>query len=158
LGNLIEVDATINGKQCGTLVDTGSQVTLVSRAYYNENLKDVLFTPLDELLNIASVSDEITSYDGVIELNVSFPIGIFGDTTEKQILALVSKDTECSDRIPITAGTNWLDQYDCKVYGRRDKKKNSVRYSDTRRAVRFMNRGGGTCRKWLPRRRKSSTE
>jgi hypothetical protein len=38
-------------------------------------------------------------------------MSVFNDVSTKQIPALVAKDTEYSDRVPITAGTNWTSLY-----------------------------------------------
>jgi transposase InsO family protein len=138
LGSLCEVNARINGTPCLTLVDSGSQVTLVSRSYYENYLKNVLFTPLDEVLNIAGISDDVTSYDGVIELEVSFPMSVFNDVSSRQILAVVAKNTEYSDRVPVTAGTNWIGLYQGKIphkYVNKNGKNNS---HDSRRMVQAL--------------------
>jgi transposase InsO family protein len=135
LGSLTEVKSKVNGLECDTMIDTGSQVTLVSRWYYEKYLKDVLFTPLDEMLDLAEMSGNTISYDGVIEIGVSFPLSVFGDVTVKNILAVVAKDTEYTREVPVTAGTNWLDLYEDSVFKRRGGKRLTP---VTRRLIRTM--------------------
>jgi transposase InsO family protein len=112
MGQLSEVNSIVNGRRALALLDSGSQVTIVCRSYYEKYLKDVMFTPLEKVLSLTGISDEVFTYKGVIELEVSLPESIYGDTSKKSILAVVADDTEYTDRVPINVGTNWLDLYE----------------------------------------------
>ncbi|XP_070579112.1 uncharacterized protein [Ptychodera flava] len=117
VGEPNEMYASVNGISCRCLIDTGSQVTMVSSSFYDQNLKSLPIDPVEELLEIRGAGGQAVPFLGCIEVGISFPKEVFGDGQEFTVLALVVPDTEYSKEVPVTVGTNLLGLYKYQTTG-----------------------------------------
>ena len=58
--------------KCPCLLDTGSMVTTVSAAFYNEHLSHMQLYPVDSIMEIKCANGISLIYLGYIEANVTF--------------------------------------------------------------------------------------
>ncbi|KAG1946284.1 interleukin-1 receptor accessory protein-like 1-A [Pimephales promelas] len=103
---------TIQGKQFSCLLDTGSQVTTVTKSFYDENLPEQQIKPLYDLLEVEGANGQSVPYLGYVELTITFPKQFLGDEYEVPTLALVVPDSGTSG-YQLLVGTNTLDVAFC---------------------------------------------
>ena len=95
---------TIGDKDTKGLLDSGSQVTTVSKSYYDNHLSDFPLLPLSEILEVEVAGGDKLGYFGVVELDLQFT-----ESGDKQIYAtpvLVVKDTSFNSKVPFIIGKN----------------------------------------------------
>lgn len=94
------------------LIDTGSQVTTVSRSFYEEYMADCTLRKMEELLIIEGAGGQSVPFLGYIETEVSFPKGTSGLNQSLGAVVLVVPDTNFNKDVPLVIGTNVIKQ--CK--------------------------------------------
>lgn len=100
---------TIQGKVFSCLLDTGSQVTTVTKSYYDKYLSEHQIESLHDLLEVEGANGLPVPYLGYVKIKVSFPREFLGTEIEVLTLALVVPDTQSSSKTQILIGTNTLD-------------------------------------------------
>ena len=107
VGPACESEAWVNGIPCKSLLDSGSQVTTLSRSFYNKYLKSS--TPLhqiDETFHVEGAGGQRVPYDGVVSVKVRLPREIPGTEREVETWPFIYPDTGLSPRVPLIVGTN----------------------------------------------------
>ena len=108
VGPACETKLSVNGKECKALLDSGSQVTIVSRSFYFENLRNNI--PLYDLqtceLDIKGAGGQSVPYDGYVCLKLKFPKSVVGTDKEVETWALVCPDSSYTLQVPVIVGTN----------------------------------------------------
>lgn len=99
---------TIQGKEFSCLLDTGSQVTTVTKSFYDEYLHEQQIKPLYNLLEVEGANGQSVPYLGYVEVTITFPKQFLGAEYEVPTLALVVPDSGTSG-YQILVGTNTLD-------------------------------------------------
>lgn len=100
---------TIKGKVCSCLLDTGSQVTTVTKSYYDQYLSEQQIEPLHDLLEVEGANGQLVPYLGYVEIGITFPKDFLGAELEVKTLALVVPDTGTLTKSCVLIGTNTLD-------------------------------------------------
>lgn len=98
----------IQGKQFNCLLDTGSQVTTVTKSFYDQYLPEQQIKPLQNLLEIEGANGQPVPYLGYVEVAITFPKEFLGIEHEVPTLALVVPDSGTSG-YQVLIGTNTLD-------------------------------------------------
>jgi len=89
VGPCCESPISINGTAATCLIDSGSQVTVVSESFYRKFLKNVCLEQLDTALDITSAEGQLVPYLGVVKVSVELPEHVGGTFAEVSILAVV---------------------------------------------------------------------
>ena len=105
VGNPSVIMAEVDGHRCPCLLDTGSQVTCVSEAFYRKNLHHRSLQPLNNL-QVVGASGKTVPYVGYIEISLRFSESTAGVSEEMATLALVTPSRDGHDRTPLLLGTN----------------------------------------------------
>ncbi len=110
IGNATEISCKINNITVNGLLDTGSQISSISRKFYMENLSKLPLHNIDNLLKIESVSGESLPYFGYIEVTISLQCDN-NQFVSKSIPLLVVPDTTYNNQVPLLLGTNLLQRF-----------------------------------------------
>ena len=103
----MQLITVVNGANCISLLDTGSQVTTVSISFVKENLKDVVIQDCSNLLTVEGAGGEKLPYHGYIVVDIDIPLT--NNTTFKcKLPVLVVPDTKHNVNVPMLVGTNLL--------------------------------------------------
>lgn len=114
------------GVQCDSLLDSGSQVSTISKSFYESYLSHQPIFPIQDLLDIEGAGGQEVPYLGYIQVNINFPEHIMGKPVKILTLALVVPDHRTNMDVPLLIGTNTLDplyekcaliQNDCIKHG-----------------------------------------
>ena len=107
VGGSPEIDVKIHNIQCTALLDTGSQITTVSKSFYQNNLSHISLQNCQNLLRIEGVGGDVIPYLGFIVCELTIPLT---DTTSftTTIPMLVVPDTKYNISTPCLIGTNVL--------------------------------------------------
>ena len=100
----------LNGVSVQTLIDTGSQVSTVSKSFYDHYLSNVELHSLKEILQVEGANGSRVPYHGYVELQLSVP-GCLIDCDYIPALFLVVPDTSYNSKTPVLLGTNVI--YSC---------------------------------------------
>ena len=109
VGPACETSVNVKGHICQGLLDSGSQVTVLSRSFYDSHLSaNVPQYQLGSTIIVKGAGDQSVPYDGYVYIDMSFEKHIVGTADNKpvQILALVCQDSSYSSRVPVIVGTN----------------------------------------------------
>lgn len=68
VGSKCTAVVNIAGIDCNCLLDTGSQITIVSTSFYNQNLSDQPVKPLYDLLEVEGAAGQSVPYLGFVEI------------------------------------------------------------------------------------------
>lgn len=109
IGAKYTAQVKINDQACNCLLDTGSQVTTVSRSFYENNLADLEIHPIQDLLEVEAANGQNVPYSGYICVDITFPKNCFGTELTVSSLALIVPDTRSSVQSSLLIGTNTLD-------------------------------------------------
>ena len=92
VGGTPEIDVKIQNTQCTALLDTGSQITTVSKSFHQNNLSHISLQNCQNLLRIEGVGGDVLPYLGFIVCELTIPLT---DTTSfsTTIPMLVVPDT-----------------------------------------------------------------
>lgn len=99
------VPVLIEGIYSKALLDSGSQVTLLYRSFYDRHLKHFPLTPIENL-QIWGLSADEYPYDGYLRLKLEFTGAVVGVTETIETLVLVCPDPAVKGEYSILVGTN----------------------------------------------------
>ena len=113
VGPCCDSPVTVDGVETLGLIDSGSQVTVVSHSFYLQHLTSKPLRNFEELgsemrLRVTGAGGQPVPYLGFVTLNIALPREIAGTAETVETLALVCPDTEASSRLPVIIGTNTL--------------------------------------------------
>lgn len=107
IGEKCEHNAIISGVGTKCLLDSGSQVSIISKSFYDKFLKSShQLKTLNELVEFESANGSAIPYEGYIEAKLI--LNGFNNNTSVDALLLVSPDTDYSSKTPLLVGTNVL--------------------------------------------------
>ncbi|KAL7841512.1 hypothetical protein SRHO_G00252030 [Serrasalmus rhombeus] len=109
VGNKSTANVKVNGIECNSLLDTGSQVTTVSQSFYDSHLSNHPIHPISDILEVEGANGQAVPYLGYIQLSMQFPREFMASQPEVQTLALIVPDTRLNSSVPVLIGTNTLD-------------------------------------------------
>ena len=95
----------LDGRRCQALLDTGSQVTCVSNAFFSSKLVHRKLMPLHEL-GVTGAGGQNVPYLGYIEVDLKPVKSDAGTGKAVRTLALVLPDTPANKDTPLLIGTN----------------------------------------------------
>lgn len=98
----------IQDKQFNCLMDTGSQVTTVTKSFFDQHLFKTQIEPLYDLLEVEGANGLPVPYLGYIKITITFPEQFLGKECDVPTLALVVPDSGTSG-FHVLIGTNTLD-------------------------------------------------
>lgn len=99
------VSVQIEGIYTKAILDSGSQVTLLYRSFYNRYLSHLPLTPIS-VLEIWGLSAADYPYDGYLSLKLEFLEADVGVTETIDALVLVCPDPGVKGEAPLIVGTN----------------------------------------------------
>ncbi|XP_076836716.1 uncharacterized protein LOC143482275 [Brachyhypopomus gauderio] len=99
------ITVKINGEPCSALLDSGSQVTIIFEAWYQEHLSDVPIQPVSGL-SVWGLSESSYPYLGYIVVDMQFSKELMKVQETITVLALVCPGPKSPDQTPIIIGTN----------------------------------------------------
>ncbi|XP_035862265.1 uncharacterized protein LOC118496109 [Sander lucioperca] len=99
----------VEGVQCDSLLNSGSQVTTISKSFHESHLSHQPISPIQDLLDIEGAGGQEVPYLGYIQVNIDFPENIMGKPVKIHTLALVVPDHRTNMDVPLLIGTNTLD-------------------------------------------------
>lgn len=105
VGPSAQVPVQIEGIYAKALLDSGSQVTILYRSFYDAYLKHLPIQPLENL-EIWGLSSHRYPYDGYLSLKLEFTEAVAGVHQVVDTLALVCPDPLAKGGIAILVGTN----------------------------------------------------
>lgn len=105
IGPTSEVPVQIEGVYAKALLDSGSQVTILYRSFYDVYLKHLPLLPVENL-EIWGLSSHKYPYDGYLPIKLEFTENVVGLPQAVDTLALVCPDSQPEKRIAILVGTN----------------------------------------------------
>jgi hypothetical protein len=100
----------IEGVQCESILDTGSQVTTISETFHASYLSSLPIQPIQSLLEIEGAGGQTVPYLGYIEVSLTFPDTVTGTKEELRALALIVPECLFNSQTPVLVGTNVLIQ------------------------------------------------
>ncbi|XP_067351030.1 uncharacterized protein [Channa argus] len=109
VGSKSTANIKVNGVDCNSLLDTGSQVTTVSQSFYDMYLSDHAIQPVSDILEVEGANGQCVPYTGYVQITIKFPKEFIPSEPEIQTLALIVSDVRSNSSIPILIGTNTLD-------------------------------------------------
>lgn len=100
-----EAVAIIDGHRCKCLVDTGAQITTISKACSGKYLSQLPLHSIGELLWVECANGQEIPYLGYVEVAITLPGSL---PTEFKLYApvLIVPDTPYNQRVPCCVGTN----------------------------------------------------
>lgn len=105
VGPSLEVPVQIEGVYTKALLDSGSQVTILYRSFYQTYLKHLPIQPVENL-EIWGLSAHKYLYDGYLPLRLEFTAAVAGVPQVVDTLALVCPDPKPEQNVAILVGTN----------------------------------------------------
>uniref|UniRef100_A0A8C5Q2D4 ribonuclease H n=1 Tax=Leptobrachium leishanense TaxID=445787 RepID=A0A8C5Q2D4_9ANUR len=98
------IHVLINGIYASALLDTGSQVTIVYRSFYDQHLKHLPLLPTEEM-QLWGMGDQVCKTDGSIKVAITIPQLNTGTEQSMELEAIICPDVKrvCA---PIILGTN----------------------------------------------------
>ena len=74
VGGSPEIDVKIHNIQCTAFLDTGSQITTVSKSFYQNNLSHISLQNCQNLLRIEGVGGDVLPYLRFIVCELTIPL------------------------------------------------------------------------------------
>ena len=111
IGPCCETPVLVNDHATQCLLDSGSQVTVLSESFFRDTLSASPLQELPEGLSIVGAGGHRVPYIGVVDINVNLPISVTGINHTVKVTAFVCPDTEYSNHVPVIIGTNVFRQY-----------------------------------------------
>lgn len=108
VGKPCEDEAWMDGVHCFCLLDSGSQVSIVSQSFYSQHLSHRQLYTIERVLDIEGAAGQKVPYLGFIEVELKFPQHTCGTDKTIYTLVLVSPDQPYNKRVPLLVGTNVL--------------------------------------------------
>lgn len=109
VGSKSTANVKVNGLECNSLLDTGSQVTTMSQSFYRCYLSDHSIHPVTDLLEIEGANGHSVPYMGYVQVTIQFPKEFISTEPEIETLALIVPDVRSNSNTPLLIGTNTLD-------------------------------------------------
>ena len=110
VGPRCTASVSIEGIECESILDTGSQVTTISETFYLDNLSFLPVQPIQTLFQIEGAGGQHVPYQGYIQALISFPSSITGVAEQVSSLVLIVPNCHFNTQIPLLIGTNVLDR------------------------------------------------
>ena len=104
IGESAETEILISGNSTTALIDTGSNVSTLSKTFYDNYLQDKPIHPIEEFVNIECADGNSLSYLGYIETEIE-PLGI-PNSQPQPCLFLIVPESNYSKTVPVLLGTN----------------------------------------------------
>lgn len=92
---------------CESILDTGSQVTTISKPFHSRYLASSPIGPIHHLLDVQGAGGQSVLYLGYVEVSFTFPDSVTGVEEQLTALALVP-ECNVNSQIPVLVGTNVL--------------------------------------------------
>lgn len=108
VGEPCDSEAWLDGVQCNCIIDTGSQVTIISQSFYSQYLSHTELFSIKMALDIEGAAGHQVPYVGYVEVDVQFLKDVCGTDQPFSILALVSPDQSYNEKYSLLVGTNVL--------------------------------------------------
>lgn len=110
VGTPTEVSVIIEGVKTAALLDTGSTVSTVSQAFYEQHLHHIEMKPLDSILKIECADGQLLPYEGFIEAEIEFSGTGLHEKKNKLVMCifLVVPPSPYNTTVPVLIGTNVL--------------------------------------------------
>lgn len=108
IGPRCAATVSIEGVQCESIFDTGSQVTTISDTFHASHLSFLPVRPIHCLLEIEGAGGQTVPYLGYVEANLTFPHTVTGTEVELTVLALIVPECHFNSKTPLLVGTNVL--------------------------------------------------
>ena len=99
---------SIEGVQCESIFDSGSQVTTISETFHASYMSSLPIKPIQCLLEIEGAGGQNVPYLGYVEANITFPDSITGTEEQLVVLALIVPECHYNSKTPLLVGTNVL--------------------------------------------------
>ncbi|KAK7503449.1 hypothetical protein BaRGS_00005370 [Batillaria attramentaria] len=103
-----EADILVEDKKARCLIDSGSQVSIVTESFYRAHLSHVCLEQLNFGLKVTGAGGQQVPYLGFVRVDVSLPSDVVGLNESVNVLMLVCPDNEFSRRVPVIISTNAL--------------------------------------------------
>ena len=109
VGHANEATVLVNGLECPCLVDTGSMVSTITKAYLVEKHPSCPIFPLCDLLEVRGAGGEHIPYCGFVEVQVGIPSQAEGESTIVlgSFPFLVATDTDYNRSVGRPHHANW---------------------------------------------------
>ena len=104
IGESNKTDILISEIPTTALIDTGSNVSTLSKSFYDNYLQDKPIQPIEEFINIECADGNCLSYLGYIETEIQ-PLGI-PNSQPQPCLLLIVPESNYSRAVPVLLGTN----------------------------------------------------
>ena len=108
VGSSNEVELMIGDHVFNTLLDTGSSISTISKAAYDQYLSSYPLEPITEILTVTCADGESLPYLGFISVPISTGNNSLTDEPLDAIFLIVP-DTAYHSEVPVLLGTNILD-------------------------------------------------
>ena len=95
--------------ECNALIDTGSQVTTISRQFLDSRLPGTELKSIDDIITLRAAGGSLVPYDGYVEVSV-MP-NPESTTRCYSVLALVVPGEQYSPDVPVILGTNLIELF-----------------------------------------------
>lgn len=103
----------VEGNKTCCLLDSGSQVTVISEKYYNSKLSHIPLQKLEIPLTVTGAGGQPVPYQGMILISCTLPESVAGKLETVKVAALVGRDNLLADKVPIILGTNVFRDVQC---------------------------------------------
>jgi transposase InsO family protein len=94
------------GVLCHALLDTGSQVTTVSRSFLRSHLPHLSVYPVEDFMTLRGAGGNVLPYDGYVEVEICPDPGSSSETFV--VLVLVLSGKSYSPDVPVVVGMNLI--------------------------------------------------
>ncbi|KAL8572029.1 hypothetical protein ACOMHN_038387 [Nucella lapillus] len=108
VGPCCETTIAVNGQRAQALLDSGSQVTIISEAFYRTHLPSIPLEQPDFDLTINGAGGQRVPFLGCARVQVQLPKEVAGTSKVIDTVAVVGPDTAFSTRVPVIIGTNTI--------------------------------------------------
>ena len=105
VGTANEAVAIINGNRCKCLLDTGSQITTLSKSFYESHFPNVPLRSIDDFLRVEGANGQPVPYLGYVEVSIRLP-GSLPQPFDVDAPVLIVHDTPYNKKVPLCVGTN----------------------------------------------------
>lgn len=105
VGTANEAVAIINGKRCKCLLDTGAQITTLSKSFFESHFPNAPLRSLDDFLRVEGANGQPVPYLGYVELSIRLP-GSLPSPVDLDAPVLIVHDTPYNKKVPLCVGTN----------------------------------------------------
>lgn len=110
VGSKSTANVKVNGLECNSLLDTGSQVTTMSLSFCNRYLSDQTIHHVADLLEIEGANGQSVPHLGYVKVTLQFPKEFIVTQPEIETLDLIVPDVRSNSLTPLLVGTNTLDR------------------------------------------------